>query len=74
MEWRFLYAYRQQWLDGEGVFREVEDKQLLRECKETGKKLLDDLSKDFEKLIHCRMILRVVLTMTIDVVSFLLMK
>ena len=51
---KFLYAYRQQWLDGEGVFREVEDKQLLRECKVTGKKLLDYLSKDFEKLIHCR--------------------
>ena len=49
-----LYAYRQQWLDGEGVFSQVEDKQLLRECKAIGKKLLDDISKDHEKLIQCR--------------------
>ena len=51
---KFLYAYRQQWLDGEGVFSQVDDKQLLRECKTVCKKLLDDISKDHEKLIQCR--------------------
>tara|TARA_B110000285_G_scaffold178888_1_gene201311 strand:- start:1050 stop:2045 length:996 start_codon:yes stop_codon:yes gene_type:complete len=51
---KFIYAYRQRWLDGEGVFSQVEDKQLLRECKIIGKKLLEDISKDHENLIQCR--------------------
>ena len=29
----FLYAYRQQWLDGEGVFSEVEENNYLDNVK-----------------------------------------
>ena len=53
---KFIYAYKQQWADGEGVFQSQDkiDKQLLRECKITGSNLLKDIQKDHEKLIQCR--------------------
>lgn len=51
-----IYSYKQQWKDGEGVFQSQDkiEKGLLDECLKTGKKLLEDISKDHEPLIQCR--------------------
>lgn len=51
-----LYSYKQQWADGEGVFQSQDkiEKELLKECLETGKELLKDIFKDHEHLIQCR--------------------
>ena len=51
-----LYSYKQTWEKGDGVFESQEaiDPDLLKKCHETAKKLLNDLSKDHEKLIQCR--------------------
>lgn len=51
-----IYSYKQQWKDGEGVFQSQNkiEKGLLDECLKTGKKLLEDISKDHESLIQCR--------------------
>lgn len=51
-----IYAYKQQWENGEGVFQSQDkiEKELLDECLKTGKKLLEDISKDHEPLIQCR--------------------
>ncbi len=51
-----IYSYRQQWEDGEGVFQNQDkiDKQLLNDCLQTGKKVLQDLCKDHETLVQCR--------------------
>lgn len=51
-----IYSYKQQWEDGEGVFQSQDkiEKDLLNECLTTGKKLLEDISKDHEPLIQCR--------------------
>ena len=51
-----IYSYKQQWENGEGVFQSQDkiEKGLLEECLKTGKKLLEDISKDLEPLIQCR--------------------
>ena len=51
-----IYSYKQQWEDGEGVFKDENhiEKGLLKECLETGNKLCKDIFKDYEELIHCR--------------------
>ena len=51
-----IYSYKQQWKDGEGVFKHQDkiDPDLLKECLVTGKKLVDDLFKDQEPLVQCR--------------------
>ncbi len=51
-----IYSYNQQWEDGEGVFKGQDkiEPELLRECLATGKKLINDIFKDHEKLIQCR--------------------
>ena len=51
-----IYSYKQQWKDGEGVFQSQDkiEKGLLDECLKTGKKLFEDISKDHEPLIQCR--------------------
>ena len=51
-----VYSYKQQWEDGEGVFQSQDkiEKDLLNECLKTGKNLLEDISKDHEPLIQCR--------------------
>ena len=51
-----LYSYKQQWTDGEGVFQSQDkiEKELLKECLDTGKELLKDIFKDHEPLVQCR--------------------
>ena len=51
-----IYSYKQQWKDGEGVFQPQEkiEKELLKECLDTARKLLTDILKDHEPLIQCR--------------------
>ena len=51
-----IYSYKQQWKDGEGVFQPQEkiEKELLKECLDTARKLLTDNLKDHEPLIQCR--------------------
>jgi len=51
-----IFSYKQQWKDGEGTYQKQEniEPELLKECLKTGKKLLQDLFKDHEKLIQCR--------------------
>ncbi len=51
-----IYSYKQQWADGEGVFQPQDkiEKELLKECLDTAKKLLADLFKDHEPLVQCR--------------------
>ena len=51
-----IYSYKQQWKDGEGVFKDEKhiEKDLLKECLETGNKLCKDIFKDHENLIQCR--------------------
>lgn len=53
---KHLYSYKQTWENGNGVFESQEaiDKDLLDECHQTAKKLLQDIFKDHEKLIQCR--------------------
>jgi len=51
-----VFSYKQQWKNGEGIFDKQQniEPELLKECIETGKKLLKVLFKDQEKLIQCR--------------------
>jgi glutathione synthase/RimK-type ligase-like ATP-grasp enzyme len=51
-----MYSYKQQWKGSEGVFQPQEkiNKSLLKKCLDTGKSIIDDLTKDFEDLIHVR--------------------
>lgn len=51
-----MYSYKQQWKGSEGVFHPQEkiDKQLLKKCLDTAKNVIDDLTKDYEELIHVR--------------------
>lgn len=51
-----IYSYKQQWKDGEGKFQSQDklDKQLLNECLEIASKLLQDILKDHESLVQCR--------------------
>ena len=51
-----IYSYKQQWKDGEGTFQPQEkiDKTLLNKCLATARKLIQDISKDHEKLIQIR--------------------
>ena len=53
---KFVYAYNQQWKDGHGVFQHQDkiDKVLLRECLTTASELLEDIFKDHERLVQCR--------------------
>jgi len=53
---KFVYAYKQQWKDGSGVFQHQDkiDKVLLRECLITASELLEDIFKDHEELVQCR--------------------
>jgi len=53
---KHLYSYRQTWEKGHGVFQTQEhiDKNLLKKCHATARKLIADLEKDFEKLIQIR--------------------
>jgi len=51
-----IYAYNQKWENGEGVFQEQSkiNPDLLKKCLEVGEKLFNDLKKDHEYLIQCR--------------------
>lgn len=51
-----IFSYNQKWKDGFGVFycQDKIDKELLKECLEIGKNVINDLNKDFEDLILCR--------------------
>ena len=51
-----IYAYNQRWENGEGVFQDQSkiNPDLLKKCLEVGGKLFNDLKKDHEYLIHCR--------------------
>lgn len=51
-----IYSYKQQWIDGEGTFQPQDkiERDLLNNCLKTGKKLLEDISKDHELLIQAR--------------------
>lgn len=53
---KHLYSYRQRWEKGYGVFepQEMIDKQLLKKCHQTAKKLIQDLKNDHEDLIQIR--------------------
>ena len=51
-----IFSYKQQWKGGDGVFSHQNkiDKKLLAECLKIGKDILEDISKDYEDLIQCR--------------------
>ena len=49
-----IYSFKQTWENGEGVFTNDIDKSLLKDCLKTGSKLCNDIFKDYETLIHCR--------------------
>ena len=51
-----IYSYKQIWKNGEGVFSDETtiDPDVLSECIKIGNKLLKDIERDYEKLIHCR--------------------
>lgn len=53
---KHLYSYRQTWEKGQGVFETQDkiDKELLKKCHETGKKVIADITKDHEELIQIR--------------------
>ena len=53
---KFIYAYNQKWENGEGVFlkQDTIHKDLLQYCITIGKTLLQDIKKDHENLLHCR--------------------
>jgi glutathione synthase/RimK-type ligase-like ATP-grasp enzyme len=53
---QFIYAYNQKWRNNEGIFfkQNTIDKELLQYCITVGKKLLQDIKKDHENLLHCR--------------------
>ena len=53
---RNMYSYKQQWKGSDGIFQPQEkiDNALLKKCLATAKQVIDDLTKDYEELIHVR--------------------